>query len=113
VSIHPRWRSGDPKDPPPHITTTSTTKKRQVIVVGHSLLRGTEGPICRADPPHREVCCLQGAQVRDIIGKLPSLVRPSEYYPLLLFHVGGAEVSVHSPRVIQRLQGLGVASEGI
>ncbi|XP_040974865.1 uncharacterized protein LOC121232493 [Aquila chrysaetos chrysaetos] len=37
----------------PHITTTSIRKKRQVIVVGDSLLRGTDDPICRTDPPLR------------------------------------------------------------
>ncbi|KAK4812337.1 hypothetical protein QYF61_017114 [Mycteria americana] len=42
------------------INTTSTRKRRRVIVVGDSLLRGTKGPICRTDPPLREVCCLRG-----------------------------------------------------
>jgi len=40
--------------------------------------------------------------VRDITRKLPSLVQPSDYYPLLLFHVEGDEVAVRSPRVIKR-----------
>ncbi|KAK4810861.1 hypothetical protein QYF61_008833 [Mycteria americana] len=86
----------------PRITTTSTKKKRCVIVVGDSLLRGTEGPICHADTSHREVCCLPGARVRDITRKLPSLVEPSDYYLLLLFHVGGDEVAVCGPREIKR-----------
>jgi len=30
----------------PHITTALAKKKRRVIVIGDSLLRGTEGPIC-------------------------------------------------------------------
>ncbi|KAK4806799.1 hypothetical protein QYF61_005595 [Mycteria americana] len=90
------------------LTTTSTRKKRRVIVVGDSLLRGTEGPICRTDPPLREVCCLPGARVKDITRILPSLVRPSDYYPLLLFHVGGDEAATRSPRVIKRdLRALG------
>jgi len=76
------------KDLTPHITTTSTRKTRQDIVVGGSLLRGTESPICWADPPHREVCCIPGAQVRGITRKLPRLLWPSDYYPLLLYHVG-------------------------
>ncbi|KAK4815560.1 hypothetical protein QYF61_004077 [Mycteria americana] len=56
------------------INTTSLTKRRQVIVVGDSLVRGTEGPICRTDPPLREVCCLPGARVRDVTRVLPSLL---------------------------------------
>jgi len=60
--------------PPSLVTTSSTRRKRGVIVVGHSQLRGTEGPICWADPPLREVCCLPGARVKDIARKLPRLV---------------------------------------
>ena len=60
---------------------------------------GNRGSICRADPPLREVCCLPRARVKDIARKLSRLVRPSDYYPLLLFHVGADEVAVSSPRV--------------
>ena len=60
--------------PTPYITTTSTRKKKWVMVVGDYLLRETDGPICQTDPPLREVCCLPGAQVKDITRKLPSLV---------------------------------------
>jgi len=88
--------------PPSHITTSSKRKKRRVIAVGDFQLRGTEGPICRADPPLREVCCLPGAGVKDIAGKLPRLVRPSDYYPLLLFHVGADKVAVSSPKAIKK-----------
>lgn len=88
--------------PTPCITTNSMRKKRRVIVVGDSLLRGTEGPICRTEPPLREVCYLPGAWVKDIARKPPSLVRPSDYYLLLLFHVGGDEAATHSPRAIKR-----------
>ena len=69
--------------------TKKTKKKRRVIVIGDSFLRGTEGPICRPDPSHREVCCLPGARVRDVAKELPGLVRPSDYYPLLVIQVGG------------------------
>jgi len=88
--------------PPSHITTSSTRRKRRVIAVGDSQLRGTEGPICQADPPLRQVCCLPGARVKDIARKLPRLLQPSDYYPLLLFHVGADEVAASSPRVIKK-----------
>jgi len=85
-----------------HITTTSTRKKRQVLVVGNSLLRRAEGPICRTDLALREACCLPGAWVKDTTRKLPSLVWPSDYYPLPLFHAGGNQAAMHSPRAIKR-----------
>ena len=63
----------------PCLKTASSKKERRVIVVGDSLLRGTEGPICWPDPTCRKVCCLFGARVRDISRKLPSLIHPSDY----------------------------------
>jgi len=92
-------RSGKPA---PCTMTTSTRKKRWVIVVGDSLLRGTECPVCQPEPPFREVCCLPGAWVKDITRKLPSSIQPSDYYPLLLFHVGGDAAATCSPRAIKR-----------
>ena len=35
---------------PPRLQTSSVRKERRVVVVGDSLLRGTEGPICTPDP---------------------------------------------------------------
>jgi len=43
------------------IATTSTREKRRDIVVGNSLLRGTEGPLCWKDP---------------LIGKSSACLRP-------------------------------------
>jgi len=86
----------------PHVTTASAKKKRRVIVIGDSLLRGTEGPICRLDSCHREVCCLPGVGVRDVAKKLPGLVWPSDYYPLLVMQVGGEEIAERSPKDIRR-----------
>ena len=34
--------------------------------------------------------------------KLPTLVWPSDYYPLLIFQVGSDEVAIRSPRAIKR-----------
>ncbi|GAB0204581.1 hypothetical protein GRJ2_002923700 [Grus japonensis] len=92
-----------PKRPMPRVVTTPTKKKRRVIVIGDSHLKGTEGPICRADPPFREVLKgLPGACVKDITRKLPSLVQPSDYYPLLLLHVGGDEAETRTTKAIKR-----------
>jgi len=33
---------------------------------------------------------------------LPRLVQPSDYYPLLLFHMGAGEVAVSSPKAIEK-----------
>ena len=88
----------------PCIKTASIKKKRRVVVIGDSLLRGTEGPICRPDLLLREVW------VKEAKRKLPTLIWPSDYYPLLIFHVGSDEVATRSPRAIERLQGLGTTA---
>lgn len=77
--------------------------ERKIIVMGNSLLKGTEGPICQPDPTHREVCCIPGARVRVIARKVTCLVRPTNYYPLLVFQAGNDKVAKRSPRVIKRV----------
>ena len=97
----------------PRIRTASTKKDRRVIVVGDSILRGTEGPICRPDPTRREVCCLPGARVRDVARKLPNLVRPSDYYPLLIVQAGSDDIDDRSLKAIKRdFRGLGRLVDG-
>ncbi|XP_066848127.1 uncharacterized protein [Anser cygnoides] len=86
----------------PCIATSSVKKDRRVIVMGVSLLKGTEGPMCRPDPTHSEVCCLPGARVRDLAKKVKCLVQPTGYYPLLVFQAGNDEVTMRSPRAIKR-----------
>ncbi|KFP08496.1 hypothetical protein N300_08288, partial [Calypte anna] len=96
-----------PSEPPrtrqsPSVLRTSSIKKeRRVVVEGDSLLRGTEGPICRPDPSHREVCCLPGARIRDVKRKLPNLVGSSDYYPLLIFQVGSDEIITRKVRAMK------------
>lgn len=63
---------------------------------------GREGPVCQLDLVHWEICCPPGAQVRGITWKLTRLVQPSDYYPLLIFHVDGNEAAKRSPRAIKR-----------
>lgn len=87
--------------PTPCVTATSMRKKRRVVVVGDSLLRSTGSLICWAGPLLREVCCIAGAQVKDITRKFPSLVQAWDYCLLLVFHVGG-EVATGSLRTIKR-----------
>lgn len=98
----------------PCLRTASTRTERRVIVVGDSLLRGTEGPICRPDPTCREVCCLPGARVRDIARKLPNLVRPSDYYPLLIVQAGSDDTEERSLKTIKwDFRGLGWLLDGV
>jgi len=78
-------------------------------VVGDSLLRGTEAPICRPDREAHEVCCLPGAKVRDVTETVPQLVKSTDYYPLLLFHVGTNDTTSRNVgRIKEYFKALGV-----
>ena len=83
-------------------------KERRVIVIGNSLLRRMEGPICQRILTRREACCLPWTQVRDVSRKLPSLILPSDYYPLLIVQASSNEVAEKSLKTIKKdFQGLG------
>lgn len=98
----------------PCLKTASSRKERRVIVVGDSLLRGTEGPMCQPDPTRREVCCLPGIRVRDISRKLPSLIHPSDYYPLLIVQASSDEVADRNLGTIKNdFRGLGRLVDGV
>ena len=56
-----------------------------MIVVGDSLLREMEAPICCPNMLSGEVCC--GAEIWDDVESVLSLVWASDFYSLLLFHV--------------------------
>lgn len=45
------------------------------------------GPICRPDQPSRDIFCLGEARIQDAVQRLPKPVQPSDFYPLLLFHL--------------------------
>lgn len=81
---------------PAHHRISSTRKKRRVIVLDDSLPRGTEGPICRPDPSHREVWCLPGTQVSDAKRKVSNLVQPSDHYYYLQFRCLHQNLSVEA-----------------
>ena len=92
---------------PPRLETASVRRERKVVVVGDALLRGMEGPICRPDLSHWEVCCLPGARIRDITRKLPKLVRSSDYFPLLTVQVGSDEIAQRSLQTVKNIQRAG------
>uniref|UniRef100_A0A8C3H8J2 SGNH hydrolase-type esterase domain-containing protein n=1 Tax=Chrysemys picta bellii TaxID=8478 RepID=A0A8C3H8J2_CHRPI len=92
--------TGDKESPPtvkeekPHTpkagrsVATTANRKCWVVVVGAPLLRGTEVPVCRPDISSREVCCLPGACIQNVTEALSRIIQPSDYYPMLLIHVG-------------------------
>ena len=98
----------------PCLETASVREGRRRIVMGDSLLRGMEGPICRPNPTCREVCCLPGAHIRDITRKVPGLVCSSDYCPLLIVQISSDEIAQGSLQAIKKdVRGLGQMVEGV
>ena len=101
------------KRSPACLETVSVRKQRKVVVVGDSLLRGMEGPICRPVSSRWEVFCFLWAWVKDITRKLPKLVRSTDYVPLLIIQVGSDEIAQRSLQAMKRdFRGLGRLVQG-
>jgi len=81
-------------------------------MVGDSLLRGTGEPIGRTHMEALKVCCLLGAKVHDVTERVPHLVKSTDYYPLLLFHVGiNDTASRNVGRIKEDFKALGVKAK--
>uniref|UniRef100_A0A8B9C455 SGNH hydrolase-type esterase domain-containing protein n=1 Tax=Anser brachyrhynchus TaxID=132585 RepID=A0A8B9C455_9AVES len=84
------------------IKTSATIKGQRVLVTGDSLFGGTEAPVCSPDNLSREVCCLPGAHVRDVRNALPQLIKPEDYYPLVVIQVGSREAATRKMSNIKK-----------
>ena len=73
--------------------------------VGDSLLRETEDPIRQPDSICWDMLCLPEALVRVITRELPSLIHPSDYYPLLIVQAGSNERSLSALKMDLRRLG--------
>lgn len=61
-----------------------------------------EAPICRPDSLFSEVFFLPATWIRDVTTRLKRLLQPSDYHPLLLFHVAtNDDVATKSLRSIK------------
>uniref|UniRef100_A0A803T042 SGNH hydrolase-type esterase domain-containing protein n=1 Tax=Anolis carolinensis TaxID=28377 RepID=A0A803T042_ANOCA len=84
--IHTVLHKRDPVNP----------QRKQVLVVGDSLLRGTEAIISRPDGMARETCCLPGAKIHHITQRLSRLLKPHHPPHLMLIHVGTNDTARHT-----------------
>uniref|UniRef100_A0A8D2LVC6 SGNH hydrolase-type esterase domain-containing protein n=1 Tax=Varanus komodoensis TaxID=61221 RepID=A0A8D2LVC6_VARKO len=67
--------------------------RRRALVVGDSLLRGTEPAVCCPNLETRGVCCLSGARIRHVKDRVERPVRSRGHQPLLVIHVGTNDVA--------------------
>eukprot|EP00061_Rhincodon_typus_P012548 g38348.t1 len=62
--------------------------QRQVVVVGDSIIRGTDSILCKQDRESRMVCCLPGARVRDISDQIETILEWEGEDPVVMVHAG-------------------------
>lgn len=60
-----------------------------MIVVGD--FTSTMALTCQPDSLLRKVCCLLRTSIKQVTEKLPCLLKSTDYYPVLVFHVGASE----------------------
>lgn len=78
-----------------HCINTSATKKGwRVLIIGESLLGGTEVPLCCPDILSRDMCCLPGAHIRDIRKALPQLIKLEDYFPFIVLEAGSQDAAM-------------------
>lgn len=97
----------------PCITTSPVSRKIKVVLIGHSpTSKGSRGPHEQAWPNSGQLCCLPGAQGRDIMGKFHSgktLWLPSA----IGVQIGSNKTTKRSSRQIKRhFRALGQLVEG-
>lgn len=63
-------------------------KNRQILVVGDSIIRGTERALCQKDPYCQTVCCLPSSRVRDIVNCMDRLLDGAGKDPAVIVHIG-------------------------
>jgi len=50
----------------------------------------------------REVCCLPGAHIWNIKKKILSMIKPDDYYLLLVFQVGSHKTATRKLKIIKK-----------
>ena len=77
-------------------------KRQRILVIGDSLLRGTEVPICCPDNLSKEVCYLSGACMWDLTKRIFGMIKPDYYYPILIFEAGSHEAATRKLQNIKK-----------
>ena len=76
-------------------------KKKTAVVIGDSMVRGTDRRFCGRDRDSRMVCCLPGARVRDVSDRVHSVLKWEGDQPDVVVHIGTNDVGRKSEEVLK------------
>uniref|UniRef100_A0A8C4T207 SGNH hydrolase-type esterase domain-containing protein n=1 Tax=Erpetoichthys calabaricus TaxID=27687 RepID=A0A8C4T207_ERPCA len=77
---------------PQWATSKQVPKKREVVIVGDSIIRGFDAQVWSRERESRTVCCLPGAQVGDLPGKMDRLLARAGVDSVFIVHVGTNDI---------------------
>ncbi|XP_059810226.1 uncharacterized protein LOC132383348 [Hypanus sabinus] len=74
----------------------------RAVVVGDSIVRGTERGFCSNRRGLRMVCCLPGARIQDITDRLQGILKGEGEQPEVVVHVGINDIGKKRKDILQR-----------
>jgi len=67
-------------------------ENRRAIVMGNSIVRGTDRWICGRERDYQMVCCLPGARVHDISDRVFRILKGAGEQPEVVVHIGTNDI---------------------
>ncbi|XP_055498906.1 uncharacterized protein LOC129701618 [Leucoraja erinacea] len=77
-------------------------KAGKAIVVGDSIVRGTDRGFCGNRQDARIVCCLPGARIQDVTDRVQKILKGEGEHPEVVVHVGINDVGKKGMNILQR-----------
>ncbi|XP_055522044.1 uncharacterized protein LOC129716197 isoform X1 [Leucoraja erinacea] len=77
-------------------------KAGKAIVVGDSIVRGTDRGFCGNRRDARMVCCLPGARIQDVTDRVQKILKGEGEHPEVVVHVGTNDVGKKGMNILQR-----------
>jgi len=78
------------------------TKSTRTIVIGDSIVRGTDRRFCGCERDSRMVCCLPGARVQDVSQRAESILKGEGTQPEVVVHIGINNMDRKCDEVLQQ-----------
>ncbi|XP_072405191.1 uncharacterized protein [Chiloscyllium punctatum] len=74
----------------------------RAVVIGDSIVRGTDRGFCGSRRDLRMVCCFPGARVKDIADRVQDILKDEGEEPEVVVHVGTNDVGKKRRNILQR-----------
>eukprot|EP00061_Rhincodon_typus_P003488 g20215.t1 len=76
-------------------------ENRRAIVIGDSMVRGTDRRFFGPEQDSRMICCLPGARVRDVSDRVYRILKGEGEQPEVMVHVGTNDIAGKRDEVLK------------